>query len=42
MKTTQANQKTVQRRWHLVDAKGQVLGRLATQVARRLMGKDKV
>jgi len=28
--------------WHLVDAKGQVLGRLATQVAHLLRGKHKV
>jgi len=28
--------------WHLVDARGQVLGRLATQVATLLMGKHKV
>ena len=28
------------RRWHVVDASGQTLGRLASQVARRLMGKD--
>lgn len=28
--------------WHLVDARGQVLGRLATRVARLLMGKHKV
>jgi len=28
-------------RWHLVDAKGKVLGRLATQIAKLLMGKDK-
>ena len=27
--------------WHLVDAEGQVLGRLATQIANRLRGKDK-
>ena len=27
--------------WHVVDAKGQVLGRLATEVARRLRGKHK-
>lgn len=31
----------VKRRWHLVDAKGQVLGRLASKVARLLLGKDK-
>lgn len=27
--------------WHVVDASGQVLGRLATRVARLLIGKDK-
>ncbi len=27
--------------WHLVDAEGQILGRLATRVARLLTGKDK-
>ena len=27
--------------WYVVDANGQVLGRLATQVARLLIGKDK-
>lgn len=27
--------------WHLVDADGEVLGRLATQIANRLRGKDK-
>lgn len=40
-KTFQPKNNTVQRRWHLIDANGQVLGRLATEVARRLMGKDK-
>lgn len=30
-----------QGKWYLVDAQGQVLGRLATQVARLLMGKHK-
>jgi len=29
------------RRWYLVDAEGQVLGRLATRIATVLMGKDK-
>lgn len=28
--------------WHVVDARGQVLGRLASRVARLLMGKHKV
>lgn len=28
-------------KWHLVDARGQILGRLATQISRKLTGKDK-
>jgi large subunit ribosomal protein L13 len=32
---------TVTPTWHVVDAKGQRLGRLATKVARLLRGKDK-
>lgn len=31
----------IERKWHVVDASGQTLGRLATQVARILAGKDK-
>ncbi len=31
----------VERQWHLVDVKGQVLGRVATQIAQYLMGKHK-
>lgn len=31
----------VSRDWHLVDAKGQILGRMATQIATWLMGKHK-
>ena len=31
-----------QEKWHLVDARGKVLGRLATRVAWLLMGKHKV
>jgi large subunit ribosomal protein L13 len=30
-----------QRRWHIIDADGQVLGRIATMVARLLQGKHK-
>lgn len=30
----------VVRKWHLIDAQGQTLGRLATQIATKLMGKD--
>ncbi len=32
----------VKKKWHVVDASGQTLGRLATRVARLLTGKDKV
>ncbi len=31
----------MQKQWHVVDAEGQILGRLATRVARLLTGKDK-
>lgn len=41
MKTYQPKQKEVKRAWHLIDAKGQVLGRLASNVAMLLMGKQK-
>lgn len=41
MKTFNARPETVERRWFVVDASGKVLGRLATEVARRLRGKHK-
>ena len=41
MKTFAANDQTVRRDWYLVDASGKTLGRLATEVARRLRGKHK-
>lgn len=41
MKTYMANEKTVERKWYVVDAEGQVLGRLATEVATVLRGKNK-
>lgn len=31
----------VKREWHLVDAKGQILGRLASDIAQKLIGKNK-
>ncbi len=31
----------IQKQWHVIDAEGQVLGRLATRAARLLTGKDK-
>ncbi len=41
MKTQFAKKGEVERKWHLVDAEGKVLGRLATQIASRLRGKNK-
>ena len=41
MKTFSAKAETVKRDWYVVDASGKVLGRLATEVARRLRGKHK-
>ncbi|QGX39265.1 50S ribosomal protein L13 [Permianibacter aggregans] len=41
MKTVSAKPETVKRDWLLVDADGKTLGRLATEVARRLRGKHK-
>ena len=37
----EAEELTVGKQWYVVDAQGQVLGRLATRVARLLVGKDK-
>lgn len=42
MKTYIAKEKDIQKIWHIVDAKDQVLGRLAAKVATVLMGKNKV
>ena len=41
MKTISAKAENVQRSWYVIDAEGQTLGRLATEVARRLRGKHK-
>ncbi len=41
MKTFSASPQTVKRGWYLVDAEGKTLGRLATELARRLRGKHK-
>ena len=41
MKTFVAKPKEVERRWYVVDATDKVLGRLASEVARRLRGKHK-
>jgi large subunit ribosomal protein L13 len=41
MKTRRTRASEIQKDWYLVDAKDKPLGRLATQVARLLMGKHK-
>lgn len=33
--------KDIKRSWHLVDVKGMILGRVATDIAHKLMGKSK-
>ena len=40
-KTVSANKATVQKEWVVVDADGQILGRLCTKVAKLLRGKYK-
>lgn len=41
MKTYSLKASEIKREWHIIDATDQVLGRLATRVARLLMGKHK-
>lgn len=41
MQTFVAKPSTIKRQWHVIDATDKVLGRLATEVARRLRGKHK-
>ena len=42
MKTTfMANPNTIERKWYVVDAEGKTLGRLASEVAKVLRGKNK-
>jgi len=41
MKTFSAKPETVERAWYVVDATDKVLGRLASEIARRLRGKHK-
>ena len=41
MKTVSMRDQDVERSWWLIDAENQTLGRLATEVARRLRGKHK-
>ncbi len=41
MSTTFPKKAELKRSWHVLDADGQILGRLATRLAMILMGKDK-
>ena len=41
MKTYATTAGDIERQWHVIDAAGQTLGRLASQVAKLLMGKHK-
>ena len=41
MKTYSAKPLEVERKWYLIDAEGEVLGRLATKIANILRGKNK-
>ncbi len=41
MKTFSAKKEEMERKWYLVDAEGKILGRLASEVAKVLRGKNK-
>jgi len=41
MKTYATKEKDIKRQWHLVDAKGEILGRISTRIAELLIGKNK-
>lgn len=41
MSTNVLSSKDIKREWHLIDAKGKILGRLAGDIAKYLMGKHK-
>jgi len=41
MKTYQAKKEELEQKWYLVNAEGKVLGRLATELAKILKGKNK-
>jgi large subunit ribosomal protein L13 len=41
MKSYMARPLEVERKWYVIDAEGQTLGRLATEIARLLRGKNK-
>ena len=41
MKSFMASPSTIERKWYVVDAEGQTLGRLASEIAKVLRGKNK-
>ena len=41
MKKVMASPATIERKWYVVDAEGQTLGRLASEIAKVLRGKNK-
>ena len=41
MKTFMANPDTIERKWYVVDAEGQTLGRMSSEIAKILRGKHK-
>jgi large subunit ribosomal protein L13 len=41
MSTNAVSAKSIQRNWHLIDAKGKILGRLAVEISDKLRGKSK-
>ena len=41
MKTYMPNPATIERKWYVIDASGQTLGRLSSEVAKILRGKNK-
>ena len=41
MKSFMASPATIERKWYVVDAEGQTLGRLCSEIAKVLRGKNK-
>ena len=42
IKTFSAKETDIEKKWYLIDAKGKTLGRLSTEIAKILRGKNKV
>ncbi|MFH2118744.1 MAG: 50S ribosomal protein L13 [Candidatus Paceibacterota bacterium] len=40
-KTFMQRKEDVSRKWHVVDVEGKILGRISTEIAKKLIGKDK-